>query len=250
MHSTVGASAVGRVVALAVVGVLFAGLLASGFGSAFAGVERSQDDGPDPTVQLRFDRQNITPANATDFVLYVGNPSRNDRPIHVLVLVKAHLTEGNIDVLLDERSGIEVGDSIVWRFNHDLSPGNYRLSYGTVHRNADPGNYPVEVTVRYSKGDGIVSRNVTEMLTVKPLSNLADGDDEEGPLAWIAERVEVVLAFITGNPQTVAAVVAILTLVISVVESNRIWAALVRLGRWTKSILARITRWAFGDERR
>ena len=208
---------------------------------------RIQGDGSGPTVQLQFERRNITPANATSFVLYVGNPTTNDQPIHLLVLLTADASREKLDMLVDERRGIGFGDRIIWRFNYDLSPGEYRLTYGSIHRNAEPGTYGIEANATYRTKSGLTSKITEATLFIE--DDRTGGDNGRngsgGPLTYLGRAVGLIIAVFWKYPQIIAAIVAVLALLVSIVEGDRTSAAILRGWQRTKDILQRITRWAF-----
>lgn len=208
--------------------------------------EQAQSSGPDPNVRLTFERQNFTPSNASSFVLYVGNPEDNERPMYVMVLLRVHVDDGTLPVVVDEEPGVQVGDTLVWQYKFDLQPGEYRLKYGTIGRNADPGEYEIEVNATYWKQRGFASRTQAGTLVVQSLSN---GDDGGSPVGWLESIVDALLAII-GRTEVVVAIATVLVLLISIIESDRTLLAILRFWRWTKSQLDRITRRAFRDERR
>jgi hypothetical protein len=235
------------VVALAVVSiaVLASGASSGGAVGAPTVQEGTQSAGLEPNVRLTFERHNLTPSNASSFVLYVGNSAESERPMYVMVVLRVHVDDGDFPVVVDEDPGLEVGDTLVWQFDFDLQPGEYRLKYGVIGRNADPGEYDVDVNATYWKEQGFASRTHTDRLVVQPLPN---GDGNGSPGEWLEKIVDVLLATI-GRPEVIVAVAAVLGLLISIIEGDRTWPAILGLWRWTKSILARITRWAFGDDR-
>lgn len=235
-------------VALAVIWIaVLASGAAPGEASGVASVQSEiQGTEPDPNVRLTFERQNFTPSNASSFVLYVGNPADSERPMYVMVLLRIHVDDGTLPVVVDEEPGVQVGDTLVWQFDFDLQPGEYRLKYGAVGRNADPGEYDIEVNATHWKQRGFASQTRAGTLVVQSLSN---GDGNGSPVEWL-ERIVGALLAIIGRPVIIVAIAAVLGLLVSIIESDRTLSAILRLWRWTKSQIVRITRWAFRDERR
>lgn len=220
----------------AVVALVAACIAASLVAGAHAGQTRSpvavqQPAGPDPSLQVTVERPNITTNNSTAFVTYVGNPQDSDRPMYVKVRIRVRVDDRNLRVLVDRDPGTRFDDHLVWQYDFDLAPGDYRLVYGTVGRHSEPGTYPIEISANYWRGDGLVSRSSVQEVHIDPLP------PEPRPwweliFAILGGAVDWVVGFLPSGLYrllgALAALATILALVVQLLGRERFLAGLRR----------------------